>query len=76
MSEVDFINPALKSAVALYRKAIRANKQVDEVLTDVMALAATQPSHEWFVLLGEAYTSKGNIEAALEAYRKASEIGD
>ena len=67
---------AHESAIAHYRKAIRANKNVDDVLTDVMALAATQPSREWFVLLGEAYTSKGKIEAALEAYKKASEIGD
>ena len=66
----------LENAITHYRKAIRANKQVDEVLTDVMVLAATQPSREWFVLLGEAYTSKGNIEAALEAYRKASETRD
>jgi tetratricopeptide (TPR) repeat protein len=65
-----------ESAIAHYRKAIRANKNVDEVLTDVMALAATQPSREWFVLLGEAYTSKGKIEAALEAYRKAQEMTD
>ena len=63
-----------ESAIELYRRAMRANKQVDEVLTDVMALAATQPSRDWFVLLGEAYTSKGNIEAALEAYKRAAEI--
>ena len=49
---------------------------VDDVLTDVMALAATQPSRDWFVLLGEAYTSKGKIEAALEAYKRAQEIKD
>lgn len=65
-----------ESAVELYRKLIKANKQVDEVLTDVMALAATQPSRDWFLLLGEAYTSKGKIEAALEAYKRANEIGD
>jgi tetratricopeptide (TPR) repeat protein len=63
-----------EQAVEHYRKAIRTNKRVDEVLTDVMALAAAQPRREWFVLMGEAYTSKGNIEAALEAYRRAQDM--
>jgi tetratricopeptide (TPR) repeat protein len=63
-------------AEAQYRKLIESSKHIDDVLTDVMALAARQPRRAWFVLLGMAYTSKGKIDAALEAYRKAEAYED
>ncbi len=63
-----------QDAVALYEKAIASSrgKVLDEVIADLEAVRAAQPSaravHE---LLGMAYTRKGDVGAALEAYHRA-----
>jgi hypothetical protein len=59
-------------AAELYDGLIAKGKLLDEVIDDLDAAALTVPNarrlHE---LLGQAHTRKGNIPAALEAFRKA-----
>jgi len=63
-----------QEAVTLYEKAIVASrgKALDEVIADLEAVRAAQPSaravHE---LLGMAYARKGDVAAALDAYHRA-----
>lgn len=59
-------------AANLYEGLITKGKLLDEIIDDLDAAAFSRPGakrlHE---LLGQAHTRKGNIPAALEAYRKA-----
>ncbi|GIV85535.1 MAG: hypothetical protein KatS3mg052_2542 [Candidatus Roseilinea sp.] len=63
-----------QEAMSLYEKAIAfgRGKALDEVIADLEALSAVQPlaraAHE---LLGMAYTRKGDLSAALDAYHRA-----
>ena len=62
----------IEDAADIYGGLITKGKLLDEIIDDLDAAALTVPSakrlHE---LLGQAHTRKGNIPAALEAYRKA-----
>ncbi|BCX02885.1 MAG: hypothetical protein KatS3mg053_0823 [Candidatus Roseilinea sp.] len=63
-----------QEAVQLYEKAIAASRGrvLDEIIADLEAVRAAQPAsravHE---LLGMAYTRKGDVDAALDAYHRA-----
>ncbi|PJF47962.1 MAG: hypothetical protein D6709_03090 [Chloroflexi bacterium] len=63
-----------QEAMSLYEKAIALGrgKALDEVIADLAALSTVQPlaraAHE---LLGMAYARKGDMNAALQAYRRA-----
>ncbi|MFC1465696.1 MAG: tetratricopeptide repeat protein [Candidatus Brachytrichaceae bacterium NZ_4S206] len=63
-----------QEAVNLYEKAITSSrgKALDEIIADLEAIRAAQPAtravHE---LLGMAYARKGDVDAALDAYRRA-----
>ena len=62
----------IDQAADLYSQLIARGKMLDDIIDDLDAAALAFPNarrlHE---LLGQAHTRKGNIPAALEAYRRA-----
>lgn len=64
----------LDRAAEHYEQLIAKGKLLDEIVDDLNTAALTYPNAKrLYEVLGQAHTRKGNIPAALEAYRRALE---
>jgi tetratricopeptide (TPR) repeat protein len=63
---------SLVEAAGYYEQLAAKNKRLEEVIADLETAIQVHPaSQRLYEALGMAYTNKGNIPGALEAYRKA-----
>ncbi|MCS7060455.1 MAG: hypothetical protein RMN25_04745 [Anaerolineae bacterium] len=64
-------------AAQLYAQLVTLGKKLDEVLSDLDVATHAYPDvPEFYALLGRIYARKGNLNAALTAYRRALEMKD
>jgi hypothetical protein len=69
----DFVRLNLQTLAARTAMANEDYEGAKRFLTDLIALQTTEPVHQLYPLLGEAESALGNKEAALAAYKKATE---